>query len=122
MSGSGQNELATLDWVLIFAPYRKDASYTVSLLEEHDIRGRAATPVCLAEMLAESPGAIVVTHEGLNADVIAIIANFLGDQPQWSEIPIIVMLDRAASSARIQEALSVAWPRSRQTFYQRFFN
>ena len=41
------------------------------------------------------------------------------DLPNWSETPIIVLVDRAASSARIQAALSVAWPRSRQTFYQR---
>ncbi|MDR6306061.1 two-component sensor histidine kinase [Nitrobacter vulgaris] len=119
MNGSDPKELASLDWVLIFAPYRKDASYTVSLLEEHDIRGQAATGAGLAEMLAESPGAIVVTHEALNADVIATIAKFLRDQPNWSETPIIVLVDRAASSARIQAALSVAWPRSRQTFYQR---
>lgn len=63
MNGSDPKELAALDWVLIVAPYRKDASYTVSLLEEHNIRGQAATAAGLAEMLDESPGTIVVTHE-----------------------------------------------------------
>lgn len=108
-----------LDWVLILAPYRRDASYTASLLHEHDIRGQPASAAELAELLMESPGVLVVTHEALNPDVIAIIAQFLQNQPNWSEIPIVVLLDRKAPQSRIKAALSAAWPRSRQTFYQR---
>jgi two-component sensor histidine kinase len=119
VKGYLQNELATLDWVLVLAPYRKDGSYTISLLEEHNIRGQAANADGLAEMLDKSPGALVVTHEAINHHVIATIANFLKGQPNWSEVPIIVLLDRAAFSARIQAVLAAAWPRSRQTFYQR---
>ena len=70
-------------------------------------------------MLSASPGVLVVTHEALNPDVIDVIAEFLQAQPNWSEIPIIVLLDRAASQSRIKAALSAAWPRSRQMFYQR---
>jgi two-component sensor histidine kinase len=108
-----------MDWVLILAPYRKDASYTTSLLSEHGIRGQAATAEELHNGLTGSPGLLVVTHEALNPDAIATIAHFLSDQPNWSEIPIIVLVDRTASQSRIQAALSAAWPRSRQTFYQR---
>jgi two-component sensor histidine kinase len=70
-------------------------------------------------MLLASPGVLVVTHEALNPDVIATIAEFVEAQPNWSEIPIIVLLDRTASQSRIKAALSAAWPRSRQMFYQR---
>jgi two-component sensor histidine kinase len=119
VNGFHQNRIGALDWVLILAPYRKDASYLASLLHEHNIRGQAASAADLAELLAESPGVLVVTHEALNRDVIAIIAAFLQDQPNWSEIPIIVLLDRAASQSRIKASLSNAWLRSRQMFYQR---
>jgi two-component sensor histidine kinase len=119
VNGSHQNQLGTLDWVLILAPYRKDASYTASLLHEHDIRGQAASAAELPDLLADSPGVLIVTHEALDPDAIAVIAKFLQDQPNWSEIPIVVLLDRAASQSRIKAALSAAWPRSRQTFYQR---
>jgi two-component sensor histidine kinase len=90
-----------------------------SLLQEHNIRGQAASAADLAELLAKSPGVLVVTHEALNRDVIAIIAAFLKDQPNWSEMPIVVLLDRAASQSRVKAALSEAWLRSRQMFYQR---
>jgi two-component sensor histidine kinase len=108
-----------LDWVLILAPYRKDASYTESLLREHQIKGRATSSPELGDLLAESPGVLVVTHEALNPDVITTVASFLLEQPNWSEIPIVVLVDRAASQSRIKAVLGAAWPRSRQIFYQR---
>jgi two-component sensor histidine kinase len=90
-----------------------------SLLHEHSIRGQAASAADLADLLVDSPGVLVVTHEALNPDVIAVIAAFLQNQPNWSEIPIVVLLDRAASQSRIKAALNAAWSRSRQMFYQR---
>lgn len=70
-------------------------------------------------MLALSPGVLVVTHEALTSKAIATVEGFLKAQPNWSEIPIVVLLDRAAQQSRIQAALSAAWPRSRQIYYQR---
>ncbi|MBZ9811787.1 MULTISPECIES: sensor histidine kinase [unclassified Mesorhizobium] len=119
MSDVEHNGLGTLDWVLILAPYRKDASYTASLLQERGIRAQAANTADLGKLLTESPGVLVVTHEALNPEAIATIARFLQGQPNWSEIPIIVLLDRRAGQSGIQAALSAAWPRSRQIFYQR---
>nr|WP_249812033.1 sensor histidine kinase [Bradyrhizobium sp. 188] len=101
------------------APYRSDASYAASLLHEHEIRGLAASPAELSNLLLDSPGVLIVTHEALDPRAIATIAKFLQDQPNWSEIPIIILLDRAAAQARIKAALGAAWPRSRQMFYQR---
>lgn len=110
----------SLDWVLTLAPYRRDAEYLRTLLVEHEVAvklttGREDLPARLKEM----PGVLVVTHEALNPSVLAIIAEHLADQPDWSEMPIIVLLDRAAPHARIRAELSAAWPRSRQIFYQR---
>jgi two-component sensor histidine kinase len=114
-----RNGLGTLDWVLILAPYRKDAGYTASLLQERGLRARAASPEELGGVLALSPGVLVVTHEALTSKAIATVEGFLKAQPNWSEIPIVVLLDRAAQQSRIQAALSAAWPRSRQIYYQR---
>ncbi len=119
MSETGHNGLATLDWVLILAPYRKDAAYTASLLQERGLQAKATNTADLGNLLAKSPGVIVITHEALDPAAIATIAKFLQQQPNWSEIPIVVLLDRAASQSRIQAALSAAWPRSRRIFYQR---
>ncbi|MER9935949.1 sensor histidine kinase [Mesorhizobium sp. M0088] len=119
MSGTDSNGLGTLDWVLILAPYRKDAAYTTSLLQERGVRAQAVDPADLNNLLALSPGVLVVTHEALNPTAIATVASFLQHQPNWSEIPIVILLDRAAPQVRVQAALNAAWPRSRQIFYQR---
>lgn len=116
MSGLG----GSLDWVLILAPYRRDAEYLRTLLDEHEVPVKQASgPDELAARLAEAPGLLVVTHEALNPAVLTVIADHLADQPAWSEMPIIVLLDRAAPHAKIREELIGAWPRSRQIFYQR---
>ncbi|MEZ2409189.1 sensor histidine kinase [Bosea sp. RCC_152_1] len=110
----------SLDWVLILAPYRRDAEYLGALLDEHEVAVRQATgPDELASRLTEAPGMLVVTHEALNPSVLSIIAEHLVDQPDWSEMPIIVLLDGAAPHAKIRAELSKTWPRSRQIFFQR---
>lgn len=86
MSVFADNSVGMLDWVLILAPYRKDASYMASLLLEHGIRAQAVTAIELADRIAEFPGVLVVTHEALNPVAIKIITQFLQDQPNWSEI------------------------------------
>jgi len=111
---------SSLDWALIVAPYRRDAEYLQTLLNQHDISvTQAAAPAELSRHLAGAPGILVVTHEALNPAVMNIIAEHLAEQPNWSEMPIIVLLDRSAPHGRIREELSGAWPRSRQLFYQR---
>ncbi len=116
MSGNDDS----LDWVLILAPYRRDSEYLGTLLNQHDVNVRdAAGPEELAARLAEEPGVVLVTHEALNPAALDIVADYLSGQPAWSEMPIIVLLDRAAPHARIRSTLSARWPRSRQIFYQR---
>lgn len=111
---------ASLDWVLILAPYRRDGEYLRALLHEHEIAARlAAEPGELSSCLKEAPGVFVVTHEALNPAVLNIIAEHLASQPDWSEMPIVILLDRAAPHARIRTELGAAWPRSRQIYYQR---
>lgn len=110
----------SLDWVLILAPYRRDGEYLETLLNQHELAVRQAGGLEeLTGQLAEGPGVLVVTHEALNPAALDIIAGHLADQPAWSEMPIIVLLDRAAPHARIRAELSAKWPRSRQLFYQR---
>ena len=109
-----------LDWVLVLAPFRKDADYVAAFLREHKIEVKAAeADGDLVEHLALSPGMIVITHEALNPQVVARIAAHLAEQPDWSEVPIIVLLERAASIARIRSQLLKSWPGSRLLFFTR---
>jgi len=61
----------------------------------------------------------VATHEALTPEVIDTVATWLSAQPTWSEVPIVVLLDRSSNTARVKAALMEAWPRARQLFYQR---
>ena len=110
----------SLDWVLALAPYRRDADYLETLLSEHGIPVRRAEGMReIVAQLEESPGLFIATHEALNPDVIDVVRHHLLDQPDWSEMPLLILLDRAAPQARVRAELTAAWPRSRQIYYQR---
>lgn len=109
-----------LDWVLVLAPFRKDADYIAAFLREQNIEVTAAkADDDLIEHLAVSPGIIVVTHEALNPDVVAKIAKHIEAQPDWSEVPIIVLLERTAPVPKIRSQLQKLWPESRLLFHTR---
>jgi two-component sensor histidine kinase len=109
-----------LDWVLVLAPFRKDADYVAAFLREQKIEVKAAKiDGELVEHLALSPGIIVITHEALNPQVILRITTHLAEQPDWSEVPIIVLLERTAPMERIRSQLLTSWPGSRLLFYTR---
>jgi two-component sensor histidine kinase len=73
----------------------------------------------LVQHLALSPGIIVVTHEALTSEVVAAIAEHLAEQPDWSEVPIFILLERTAAVARIRNQLRVSWPDARLLFHTR---
>src|ERR1700712_3114737 len=116
MSDTEEDEAGALDQILILAPYRRDAEYLGRLLTENEISVAHCTATDLAAHLAAGPGVLVTTHEALTPALIAMIGEHLRAQPPWSEMPIIVLLDRASANARIRAALETAWPRSRQLF------
>lgn len=112
--------LGLLNWVLALAPYRRDGDYLETLLNQHGIPvQRGAGAAQLRSLLGQLPGVLVATHEALDPDVLAIVRDHLVAQPAWSEMPIVILLDRLAPHARIRAELAQAWPRSRLLYYQR---
>jgi two-component sensor histidine kinase len=109
-----------LDWVLVLAPFRKDADYVAAFLREQRVAVKAVRmDEDLVPYLALSPGLITITHEALNPDVVARIAEHLAVQADWSEVPIIILLERSAPIARIRNELERSWPGSRLLFHTR---
>jgi two-component sensor histidine kinase len=111
---------STLDWVLVLAPFRKDADYIAAFLREQmaEVKHVKAEDD-LVTLLSSSPGVIVITHEALSPNVVATIGEYLAAQPDWSEVPILLLLERAAPIARIRSQLERAWPGSRLLFHTR---
>ncbi|WP_312942958.1 sensor histidine kinase [Agrobacterium pusense] len=108
------------DWVLVLAPFRKDAEYIAALLQDQKV-GVVPAKVDgdLEGLLCSSPDIIIVTHEALTPSVLMKICDHLNAQPDWSEIPIIVLLEKAASVQGIRDRLQAAWPKSRLLFHVR---
>ena len=110
----------SLDWVLAMAPYRRDADYLETLLSQYSVPVRRGTGTQdLEALLDDRPGVLIATHEALNPEVLEIVRGHLVAQPDWSEMPIVILLDRLAPHSRIRTELAQAWPRSRQLYYQR---
>ena len=82
-----------LDWVLVLAPFRKDADYIGVFLREHNIEVKSSsTGDDLEPLLSTAPGIIIISHEALNPAVVAAIAAHLAEQPDLSEVPIMILL------------------------------
>ena len=114
------DDLSALDHVLVLAPYRSDATYLTRMLQEQDIRVDVASGIeDLADRLAAAPGVLLLTHEDLTPAVRDAVASHKKTQEPWSEMPIVVLLDRASPDSRVKAELSAAWPRARQLFYKR---
>jgi two-component sensor histidine kinase len=89
-------------------------------LAEHDIDAVHSVDVTdLERRLAESAGVLVTTHEALTPEVLQAVATHLQSQPGWSEMPVVVLLDRASPNDRVRAELGRSWPRSRLLFYER---
>ncbi len=117
MTGGAESEL---DWVLVIAPFRKDSDYIATFLGEQKVAVKAAKLDDDVDLLlSQSPGIIAITHEALNAGVMDRVGRHLAEQPDWSEVPIIVLLERAAPIARIRDQLERAWPGARLLFHTR---
>lgn len=109
-----------LDWVLVLAPFRKDADYIAASLREQKVAVRhSPAGEDLTHNLLLSPGVIVITHEALSPPVVATIGGHLASQPDWSEVPILILLERAAPVARIRGQLERSWPSARLLFHTR---
>lgn len=120
MNAFDQTDQSTLNQVVVLAPYRRDADYLGRLLVEHDIEVRICSAgEALADHLAVAPGVLVATHEALTPLAVKAVAAHLSEQPSWSELPIVILLDRASKPELVRAELARSWPRARLIFYQR---
>src|SRR5215217_6737193 len=112
--------VSNLQQVLILAPYRRDAEYMRKLLADYDIEAAIAVDIeTLEHSLDNSPGVLVATHEALKPEVVEAVARHLASQPNWSELPVVVLLDKNSPTDAIRVHLNRVWPRARHLFYHR---
>ena len=78
---------------LVLAPTPRDAQVTCSLLESAGLASLACpTMGILIERMVAGAGAILLTEEVLYDPDIEGFLEILGQQPSWSDLPVVMMM------------------------------
>ncbi len=108
--------------VLVLAPTGKDGALAVATLQQAQI---AAAPCAdLAEVAArcgESTDALLLAQESLVASDLPILLDILTHQPNWSDIPVIVLTSSGGTDAVSLRALEIFGPSANVTLLERPF-
>jgi signal transduction histidine kinase/ActR/RegA family two-component response regulator len=90
--------------VLVLAPTGRDAVLACQLLASMDVAGVAcATAAELFREIEEGAGAVILADEALHPETTDGLRQMLGDQPPWSDLPLIVFTRGEQSSELMLE-------------------
>jgi two-component system, sensor histidine kinase len=94
------------DRILILAPTGKDAVLAQEILERAGLFGFRCCQ--MTEVLAElnvGAGALLIAEEAFADDPAGTLAAWLGQQPPWSDLPVLVLARPGANSAAVRGAI-----------------
>jgi PAS domain S-box-containing protein len=94
--------------VLVLAPLGQDAALTQSVLERAGVACYCCADlaqVCLE--LEAGAGAVLMVEEAVIANGDGCLAAWLGRQPPWSDLPILVLARSGADSTAIAQSMDV---------------
>jgi signal transduction histidine kinase len=85
--------------VLILTPTKKDAEVTSSLLMKADVTCFVCKDLRhFAEEVGEGAGAVLLTEEVIRAPGLQDLLNSLRQQPAWSDLPVIMLMQGSVTS------------------------
>ena len=103
--------------VLVLTPTGRDAVLACQLLSTMDVPGVAcASSAELFQEIAAGAGAVILADEALYPDTVEGLLAVLGEQPPWSDLPLIVFTRSGESSEQVLETLV---PRGNATILER---
>jgi len=106
--------------VVIHAPYGGDSATLRQVLTDAGFAAVAAGDLSeFQALLRADAGLLVVSQEGLTEKSLSLIAEMLAQQDDWSELPIIVLLDQALHLNKAAGRLLELMPRSKLIIKQR---
>jgi signal transduction histidine kinase/CheY-like chemotaxis protein len=92
--------------VLVLAPSGRDATLACQVLEQADISAMACDDLAgLIAAIDEGAGAAVLANEALTPAAIATLGAHLGQQPAWSDFPLLIFTTRSASASENRRTL-----------------
>jgi signal transduction histidine kinase/ActR/RegA family two-component response regulator len=93
--------------ILIYAPAGQDAALAGTVLAGSAIASHACrSPGELAEQLALGAGGVLTVDEALHAGVYCVLDAYARQQPDWSDLPIILLTQAGLDSLPLRQAIA----------------
>jgi two-component sensor histidine kinase len=111
---------AGIDRVLVAAPFRRDAALLQEMLGKYGISAiGCADPADLARELSIDGAPLVMTQEALTRGMLDVLAGHLAAQSNWSELPLVLLLDADHQTSSVLAGLRARLPTSKLMVLQR---
>jgi signal transduction histidine kinase/CheY-like chemotaxis protein len=108
---------------LILAPVGRDAAIAAGMLRESRIRSVICPDLdSLARELDGGVGFVLVTEEALLGRDLRGIARWIEDQPEWSDLPFVLLTHKGGGLERNPEAARLLHALGNVTFLERPFH
>ena len=108
---------------LVLAPIGRDAEVACGMLGEAGLSAQSVTSSAgLVGALKEGAGLAVLTEEALGTTDLHPLANWLGEQPEWSDFPFILLTARGGGLERNPAAARFLRVLGNVTFLERPFH
>ena len=92
--------------VLIFAPSGQDAALAAKILGMAQVGNLVvATASALSVELLVGVGAVLTVEEALPSGAMRVLGEFVRIQPNWSDLPIVLLTHRGADSPNVRQAI-----------------
>jgi len=92
--------------ILIYAPTGQDAGMTAQVLAGAELRSHICTGLGeLHAALADGAGAVLTVEEALPQGVHLLLRDYLAHQPEWSDLPVVLLAHRGADSPAVRHAV-----------------
>ncbi|HTI66411.1 MAG TPA: response regulator [Caulobacteraceae bacterium] len=109
--------------VLILAPQGRDAQIAAGILREASVPTRVCNDLdCLCAELAGGAAAALVVEEALNTADLTCLANWITEQPPWSDLPFVLLAHRGGGLERNPAAKRLSETLGNVTFLERPFH
>ena len=106
--------------VLVLAPRGRDAELAAATLKKTGIAARVYKNLAeLAHGLGDSTNAVLIAEEGLVPSELLLLLDVLGQQPTWSDIPVIILTAPGGGDRASLQALEIFGPGANVTLLER---
>ncbi len=108
--------------VLVLAPTGKDGTLAVAMLQRAEIAARACRDLSeMAGRCGNNTNALLIAQEALLPEQLPRLLEILGQQPAWSDLPVIVLTSDGGGDAVSLRVLEIFGPSANVTLLERPF-